>query len=429
MVKVAQELLNLYARREVSTRSGYSKDTVWQKQLEDSFEFEETEDQLKATREIKQDLKSNKPMDRILVGDVGFGKTEVAIRAAFKVVQDGKQIAILVPTTLLAEQHYHLFKNRLKEFPVVVGMLSRFRSKQEQMNTLESLKLGNVDIVIGTHRLLSADVSFKNFGLLIIDEEHRFGVTHKERLKKVRENVDILSMSATPIPRTLHMALSNLRDISVLAKPPKGRKPIKTIVNEFNEEEISKALKLELARSGQVYYLFNNVTGIAKKAIEISALVPGAQIVYAHGQMKENQLEKAMDKFYSRQADILVCTTIIGSGLDMPNVNTIIIENVQRFGLAEIHQLRGRVGRSSREAYAHLLYPKNYLPEGQALERLLAISESKELGAGFALAKKDLEIRGAGNLLGVAQHGNISLVGYILYIQLLSQQIEKLKAK
>lgn len=427
VVKVAQDLLNLYARREISSRRGYSKDTVWQKQLEDSFEFEETDDQLKAIDEIKQDLKSNKPMDRILVGDVGFGKTEVAIRAAFKVVQDGKQVAILVPTTLLAEQHYHLFKNRLKEFPVQVGMLSRFRSKNEQRNTLERLKSGNVDIVIGTHRLLSADVTFKNLGLLVIDEEHRFGVTHKERLKKMREDVDILSMSATPIPRTLHMALSNLRDISVLAKPPKGRKPIKTIVNEFNEEEIKRALKLELSRHGQVYYLFNNVVGIAKKTMEISALVPDAQIVYAHGQMKENALETAMDKFYSRRANILVCTTIIGSGLDMPNVNTIIIENVQKFGLAEIHQLRGRVGRSAREAYAHLLYPKNYLPEGQTLERLLAISESKELGAGFVLAKKDLEIRGAGNLLGVAQHGNISLVGYTLYIQLLSQQIEKLK--
>ena len=429
VVKVAQDLLNLYARREISTRRGYSKDTVWQRQLEDSFEFVETDDQKKSIEEIKQDLKNNKPMDRILVGDVGFGKTEVAIRAAFKVVADGKQVAVLVPTTLLAQQHYHLFKNRLKEFPVQVDMLSRFRERQDQRKTLDNLKSGNVDIVIGTHRLLSSDVDFKNLGLLIVDEEHRFGVIHKERLKKKREEVDILSMSATPIPRTLHMALSNLRDISTLAKPPKGRKPIKTFVGELNEDGIKEAIKTELKRDGQVYYLFNNVGAIAKKAVEISALVPSAKIVYAHGQMKEAELEVAMDKFYSRKADVLVCTTIIGSGLDMPNVNTIVIENVQKFGLAEIHQLRGRVGRSDREAHAFLYYPKDYLPAGDVQERLMAIERSKDLGSGFALAKKDLEIRGAGNLLGVAQHGNIALVGYQIYIQLLSQQIEKLKTK
>ena len=438
VVKVAQDLLNLYARREISTRQGYSKDTAWQRQLEDSFEFEETDDQIKAIKEIKQDLKNNKPMDRILVGDVGFGKTEVAIRAAFKVVQDGKQVAILVPTTLLAEQHFHLFKNRLKEFPVRVGMLSRFRERQDQTKTLHNLKSGNVDIVIGTHRLLSADVDFKNLGLLIIDEEHRFGVTHKERLKRKREEVDILSMSATPIPRTLHMALSNLRDISTLTKPPRGRKPIKTFIGEFNEDGVRKAINYELKRGGQVYYLFNNVDGSSKKSIEIAALVPSAKIVYAHGRMdktiqnskgKSQNLESTMDEFYSGKADVLVCTTIIGSGLDMPNVNTIIIENVQKFGLAEIHQLRGRVGRSDREAYAFLYYPKGYLPVGDVQERLRAIESAKDLGAGFALAKKDLEIRGAGNLLGVAQHGNIALVGYQIYVQLLSQQIEKLKKK
>lgn len=429
VVKVAQDLLNLYARREIVTRRGYSKDTAWQRQLEDSFEFEETDDQIKAIKEIKQDLKNNKPMDRILVGDVGFGKTEVAIRAAFKVVQDGKQVAVLVPTTLLAQQHFHLFKNRLKEFPVMVGILSRFRERQDQTRTLENLKSGNVDIVIGTHRLLSADVDFKNLGLLIVDEEHRFGVTHKERLKKKREEVDILSMSATPIPRTLHMALSNLRDISTLTKPPKGRKPIETFIGEFNEDGIRKAINSELKRGGQVYYLFNNVDGISKKSIEIAALATSAKIVYAHGQMKDSQLEVVMDKFYSRRADVLVCTTIIGSGLDMPNVNTIIIENVQKFGLSEIHQLRGRVGRSDREAYAFLYYPKGYLPVGDVQERLRAIESAKDLGAGFALAKKDLEIRGAGNLLGVAQHGNIALVGYQIYVQLLSQQIEQLKKR
>ena len=367
-------------------------------------------------------------MGRVLVGDVGFGKTEVAIRAAFKVVQDSRQVAVLVPTTILAEQHYHLFKNRLQEFPVQVEMLSRFREKDEQERILEKLKNGNVDIVIGTHRLLSSDVVFRDLGLFIIDEEHRFGVSHKEKLKNLRTTLDVLSMSATPIPRTLHMALTSLRDISRLQQPPVGRKPIETHIKELDEKQIERAIKAEIDRGGQIYYLFNNVAGIARKASEVAQLVPKSEVVYAHGQMRPAELEQNMEQFYSGRADVLVCTTIIGSGLDMPNVNTIIIEDVQNFGLAELHQLRGRVGRSERKAYAYLFYPKGYVPVGDVLERFIAIKQASELGSGFQLAKKDLEIRGAGNLLGTAQHGNIALVGFTLYIQLLSQQIEKLKA-
>ena len=446
IVKVARDLLDLYARRELTKRLPAPPDTSWQKALEDSFEFEETHDQIKATSEIKKDLESPKPADRVLVGDVGFGKTEVAIRAAFKVVADSKQVAVLVPTTLLAEQHYHLFRSRLEKFPVKIEMLSRFRSKEQQRRILEKLGSGEVDIVIGTHRLLSSDIDFKNLGLLIIDEEHRFGVAHKEKLKSLRTSVDILSMSATPIPRTLHMTLTNLRDISVLREPPAGRQPIETFIGEFDEEKVREAILREIHRGGsahrslgeggQVYYVYNSVATIAKKAAEVASLVPEAKVVFAHGQMDKriqsaelriNNLEGVMEEFYSGRANVLVCTTIIGSGLDMPNVNTIIIENAQRFGLADLHQLRGRVGRSSRKAYALLFYPKGYVPVGDALERLISIASAKELGAGFALAKKDLEIRGAGNLLGTAQHGNISLVGFELYLQLLSQQIEKLK--
>lgn len=427
IIKAAQDLLNLYAEREISSRPKYSADTSWQKQLGDSFEYEETEDQIKSTEEIKGDLQGGRPMDRILVGDVGFGKTEVAVRACFKVVQEGKQVAVLVPTTLLAEQHLHIFKNRLEQFPVVIEMLSRFRGEREQKEILEELKVGKIDIVIGTHRLLSGDVKFKDLGLLIVDEEHRFGVTHKERFKSLRTNVDVLSMTATPIPRTLHMALTRLRDISVLKQAPPGRKPIETFVGEFDSEKIKSAIESEIARGGQVYYLFNNVVGIARKASEVSSLVPNVKIVYAHGQMRGAELEEAMEQFYSGKTDVLVCTTIIGSGLDMPNVNTILIENVQKFGLAEMYQLRGRVGRSERKAYAYLFYPRGYVPAGDVLERLMAIGSASELGSGFKLAKKDLEIRGAGNLLGTAQHGNISLVGFELYIQLLSQAVERLK--
>ena len=428
IVQVAKDLLNLYARREITKRIPYSADTPWQKPLEDSFEFAETDDQLKATQEIKNDLESKKPMDRILVGDVGFGKTEVAVRTTFKVVQEGKQVALLAPTTILVEQHSHLFSERLKRFPVTLETLSRFREKKAQEKIIENLKNGAIDVVIGTHRLLSNDIEFKNLGLIIIDEEHRFGVRHKEKLKKLRADVDVLSMSATPIPRSLHMALTKLRDVSVLEEPPVGRKPIATLVSEFNEEKIKNALNSEVTRGGQVYYVFNAVKRIAKKAFEVSSLVPKSRVVFAHGQMHETELSATMEKFYSGKADILVCTTIIGSGLDMPNVNTIIIENAQKFGLADLHQLRGRVGRSERQAYAYLFYPKGYVPGGNVLERLATIAGSTELGAGFKIAKKDLEIRGAGNLLGTAQSGNIALVGFELYLQLLSQAIEKMKS-
>ena len=427
IVDIAKDLLILYAKRETSTRPKYAADTPWQKQLEDSFEFKETEDQAKTISEIKKDLESPKPMDRLLVGDVGFGKTEVAIRTAFKVAQEGKQVAIMVPTTILAEQHYHLFKNRLSQFPVEVEMLSRFKNEREQKKIIANLKIGRVDIIIGTHRLLSRDVEFKNLGLVIIDEEHRFGVAAKEKMKQLRTEIDILSMSATPIPRTLHMALTKIRDVSTLDTPPPNRLPIDTFVGDYDLEKVKIALEEEINRGGQVYYLFNNVAGIAGRTLQIQKLIPSAKVIYAHGQMNEKDLEGAMETFYSVKADILVCTTIIGSGLDMPNVNTIIIENSQKFGLADLYQLRGRVGRSERQAHAFLFYPKGYVPEGDALERLSTMAQAQELGVGFKIATKDLEIRGAGNLLGVEQSGSIALVGFELYIQLLSQSVEQLK--
>jgi len=427
IVDIAKELLKLYASRETIRRPSYGPDTPWQKQLEDSFQFQETNDQIQAIAEIKKDLEGEKPMDRLLIGDVGFGKTEVSIRTAFKVAQEGKQAAILVPTTVLAEQHYYLFKERLAEFPVEVEMLSRFRDEREQKKIVARLQSGNIDIVIGTHRLLSKDIEFKNLGLLIIDEEHRFGVAAKEKLKQLRTEVDILSMSATPIPRTLHMALTKIRNVSILNTPPLGRLPIQTVVGGYNLEEVKRSLEEELTRGGQVYYLFNNVAGIAGRALQIQKLVPDAKVVFGHGRMDERELESVMGRFYSGEADILVCTTIIGSGLDMPNVNTIIIENSQKFGLADLYQLRGRVGRSEKQAYAYLYYPKDFVPEGDVLERLSTMVEATELGSGFKIATKDLEIRGAGNLLGTAQHGNIALVGFELYIQLLSQAVEQLQ--
>ena len=427
VVDIAKDLLNLYASRENAFRPSYGKDTPWQKQLEDSFEFQETEDQERAISEIKKDLESQRPMDRLLIGDVGFGKTEIAIRTAFKVAQEGKQVAIMVPTTVLAEQHYHLFKDRLAEFPVKVDMLSRFRDEGEQKKIIAALGVGNIDIVIGTHRLLSKDVQFKDLGLLVIDEEHRFGVAAKEKLKQLRVGVDILSMSATPIPRTLHMALTKIRNVSTINSPPAGRVPIKTFVGGYDLEKVKKSLETEIRRGGQVYYVYNNVAGLAGKALQIKKLVPKGKIVFAHGQMVGKELWSAMERFYSGEADILVCTTIIGSGLDMPNVNTIIIENAQKFGLADLYQLRGRVGRSDRQAYAYLYHPKGVVPKGDVLERLSTMAQATDLGSGFKIATKDLEIRGAGNLLGTQQSGNISLVGFELYIQLLAQEVEKLK--
>lgn len=427
VIAVAKDLLEVYAKRELVKRKPYLHDNLWQKQLEDSFEYHETSDQLTAISEIKKDLEKERPMDRLLVGDVGFGKTEVAIRAAFKVATSGLQVAVLVPTTILAEQHYHLFKDRLKTFPIQVAQLSRFVSKEAQKETVKKLSEGQIDIVIGTHRILSQDVKFNNLGLLIIDEEHRFGVIQKEKLKKLRTELDVLSLSATPIPRTLHMSLTKIRDISLLAEAPLGRLPIETKVEEYKLDEVKTAIEKEIARGGQAFYLSNRIATIQAKTKQIQDLVPTAKVAYAHGRMDEHRIEKIMDQFLARKIDVLVCTSIIGSGLDIPNVNTILIENSHKFGLADLYQLRGRVGRGEREAFAYLFYPKNYRPEGASAMRLLAISQAKELGSGFKIAKEDLEIRGAGNLLGADQSGNISLVGFELYIQLLTQAVEQLK--
>lgn len=427
VINVAKELLNLYALRETVQRLPYQADSVWQRQLEDSFEFQETPDQVRSIDEIKKDLEGNRPMDRLLVGDVGFGKTEVAIRTAFKVIQGDRQVAVLVPTTILAEQHFHLFKDRFKDFPVRVEILSRFLNKDTQSKIISDVENGRVDVVIGTHRLLSRDVKFSNLGLAIIDEEHRFGVSQKEKFKQIRANVDVLSLSATPIPRSLQMALSKIHEISILSVPPVGRLPIETHVEEFSWEKAQVAIEDEISRNGQVFYLANRIATIAARAAKLKELLPGVKIEYAHGQMEEGQLAKIMDRFYSSETQVLVCTTIIGSGLDMPNVNTILIENSQKFGLADLYQLRGRVGRGERAAFAYLFYPQKYRPEGAAAERLLAISAASELGSGFKIASRDLEIRGAGNLLGTAQSGNIALVGFELYIQLLAQAVEQLR--
>ena len=352
VIEVAKELLEVYAARELVKRKPYQHDSAWQKHLEDSFEYHETTDQLQAINEIKKDLEGTRPMDRLLVGDVGFGKTEVAIRAAFKVAASGFQVAVLVPTTILAEQHFHLFKDRLKDFPLKVAHLSRFVENEEQKKIIKELENGSIDIVIGTHRILSKDINFKNIGLLIIDEEHRFGVIQKEKLKKLRAELDVLSLSATPIPRTLHMSLTKIRDISLLATPPLGRLPIETKVEEYNLDEVKIAIKKELVRNGQVFYLSNRIDTIQAKTKQINDLVPKARVAFAHGQMHEDKIEKVMDLFFDSKIDVLVCTSIIGSGLDIPNVNTIIIENSHKFGLADLYQLRGRVGRVEREAFA-----------------------------------------------------------------------------
>ncbi|MCL5411941.1 MAG: DEAD/DEAH box helicase [Patescibacteria group bacterium] len=429
VINIAKDLLAIYAVRETAYRPPFSKDTLWQKQLEESFEFQLTEDQERALKEIKEDLEKNMPMDRLLVGDVGFGKTELAVRAAFKVVQDGYQVAILVPTTILAEQHLHVFRERLEDFPVRIATLSKFKSAENQKEIIKNLQEGRVDIVIGTHRLLSQAIEFKSLGLVVIDEEHRFGVVQKEKFKRVRSQVDVLSLSATPIPRTLHMALTKIRAISVLYSPPKGRVPIETFVGETQEGILREAVLKETALRGQVYYVHNRVRNILDQVRQLRELFPELIIDFAHGQMKETLLDKVIDRFLNKQIDILVCTNIIGSGLDVPNANTIIVNDAQRFGLADLHQLRGRVGRSDKKAYAYFLYPKQYLPKGKSLERLLAIREASALGSGFVLAAKDLEIRGAGNLLGKEQHGNVSLVGFELYCQLLTRAVENLKSR
>jgi len=425
---VADELLKVYALREARPGIAFAPDTAWQQELEASFPFEETPDQVAALAEIKADMESDRPMDRLLCGDVGFGKTELALRAAFKAAMSGKQVALLAPTTVLAQQHFHVFRERLAKFPVVVEMLSRFVDDETQARTIESIKAGQVDIVVGTHRLLQRDVRFKRLGLLIVDEEHRFGVMQKERLKKLRTQLDVLSLSATPIPRTLHMAVGGIRDMSVIQTPPEERQPIKTYVTADDDELVGEAITRELQRGGQVYYVHNRVRTIQKAAERIRRLVPKARVAVGHGQMGEDELANVMVDFESAKYDVLVCTTIIESGLDIPNVNTIIVERSDRFGLAQLYQLRGRVGRSGRRAYAYFLYdPRRSLTE-QADKRLDVISGLHELGQGFKIALRDLEIRGAGNLLGTEQHGAIAAVGFEMYLQMLQGAVTKMRS-
>jgi transcription-repair coupling factor (superfamily II helicase) len=425
---VAEDLLKIYSLREARPGIAFAPDTAWQQELEASFPYEETPDQVAALAEIKADMESDRPMDRLLCGDVGFGKTELALRAAFKAAMSGKQVAVLAPTTVLAQQHFHVFSERLKNFPVVVEMLSRFVDDEAAARTVEGLKSGHVDIVVGTHRLLQRDVRFKRLGLLVIDEEHRFGVMQKERLKKLRTQLDVLSLSATPIPRTLHMAVGGIRDMSVIQTPPEERQPIKTYVTAEDDELITEAIGRELQRGGQVYFVHNRVRTIQKAAERVQDLVPKARVAVGHGQMSEDELAKVMVDFESGKFDVLVCTTIIESGLDIPNVNTILVERSDRFGLAQLYQLRGRVGRSGRRAYAYFLYdPRRSLTE-QADKRLDVISGLHELGQGFKIALRDLEIRGAGNLLGTEQHGAIAAVGFEMYLQMLQSAVNKLRS-
>jgi len=425
--EMAQELLRINAARAIAEGHEHGSDTVWQQELEDSFPFIETPDQARAIVEVKTDMETTRPMDRLICGDVGYGKTEIALRAAFKSVNDGLQVAMLVPTTVLAQQHYATFSERLSPFPVKIEVLSRFRTPKEQQEVIEGLKDGSVDIVIGTHRLLQKDVRFKNLGLAVVDEEQRFGVSHKERLKQLRQQVDVLTLSATPIPRTLNMALAGIRDLSTMDSAPEARLPVKTFVSEYSEDVIKEAILREMERGGQVFYLHNRVRTINQAAAEINKLVPQARIMVGHGQMAETELEDVMVGFANGDADILVCTTIIESGLDMPNVNTLILERADRFGLAQLYQLRGRVGRSEHRAYAYLLVPRGRRITEAADHRLQAILEASELGAGFRIAMRDLEIRGAGNILGASQSGHIQEVGLDLYTQLLNEAVRELE--
>ena len=424
--EIAAELIRLYATRETVAGHSFSPDAGWQRDLEDSFPYVETPDQLRAADEVKNDMESSKPMDRLICGDVGYGKTEVALRAAFKAVNEGMQVAVLVPTTVLAQQHYATFAERLAPYPVKVEVLSRFRTNSEQAEVVGAAKSGAVDIVIGTHRILQKDVGFNNLGLVIVDEEHRFGVAHKERLKQMRAEVDVLTLTATPIPRTLHMALAGVRDMSVIHTPPEARLPVKTFVSEDSGDLVREAILRELERDGQVFFLHNRVRTIQQVTEELQKLVPEARFIIGHGQMPESELEDVMVSFANREADVLVCTTIIESGLDMPNVNTIIIDRADRFGLAQLYQLRGRVGRGDHRAYAYLLLPDNHEITETASQRIHAILEANELGSGFRIAMRDLEIRGAGNLLGADQSGQIHAVGLNLYSELLSQAVQEL---
>lgn len=424
---IAKELVELYAVRQ--EKEGYvcGPDTVWQKEFEEMFPYEETEDQLSAIEDAKRDMESTRIMDRLICGDVGYGKTEVALRAAFKEVQESRQVAYLAPTTILAQQIYNTFVQRMKEFPVRVELLCRFRSPAQQKKAIEDLKKGQVDVIIGTHRILSKDVQFKNLGLLIVDEEQRFGVTHKEKIKQLKKNVDVLTLTATPIPRTLHMSLIGIRDMSVLEEPPMDRMPIQTYVMEYDEETVREAINRELRRGGQVYYVYNRVTDIADVALRIAKLVPDARVDFAHGQMSERELENVMYSFVNGDIDVLVSTTIIETGLDISNVNTMIIHDSDRYGLSQLYQLRGRIGRSNRTAYAFLMYRKNVMLKETAEKRLAAIREYTDLGSGFKIAMRDLELRGAGNLLGAQQHGHMNAVGYDLYCKMLNEAVKEAK--
>jgi transcription-repair coupling factor (superfamily II helicase) len=426
---IAKELLEIYAKREIAQGHAFSPDSEWQIEIEDAFPYVETDDQLRAIAEVKQDMEKPRPMDRLVCGDVGYGKTEVALRAAFKAVMDGMQVGILAPTTVLAQQHFQTFQERLASYPVKIEMLSRFRTKAQQDQTIQNLADGVTDIVIGTHRLLQEDVKFKNLGLLVIDEEQRFGVKQKEKLKAMRTEVDILTLTATPIPRTLHMSLSGIRDLSTINTPPEERLPVQTFVATYDETLIRKAILRELDRDGQVFYVYNRVAGIEQKANRVRNIVPEARVEVAHGQMSERHLEQIMVNFVAAEFDVLVCTTIIESGLDMPNVNTIIIDRADRMGLAQLYQLRGRVGRGAVQAYAYLLIPDHYQLNDEARKRLEAITEASELGSGFRIAMRDLEIRGAGELLGSKQHGQITAVGFDLYTRLLAQAIRELSGE
>ena len=424
---IAKELVELYAVRQ--EKEGYvcGPDTVWQREFEEMFPYEETEDQLSAIEDAKRDMESTRIMDRLICGDVGYGKTEVALRAAFKEVQESRQVAYLAPTTILAQQIYNTFVQRMKEFPVRVELLCRFRTPAQQKKAIEDLKKGQVDVIIGTHRILSKDVQFKNLGLLIVDEEQRFGVTHKEKIKQLKKDVDVLTLTATPIPRTLHMSLIGIRDMSVLEEPPMDRMPIQTYVMEYDEETVREAINRELRRGGQVYYVYNRVTDIADVALRIAKLVPDARVDFAHGQMSERELENVMYSFVNGDIDVLVSTTIIETGLDISNVNTMIIHDSDRYGLSQLYQLRGRIGRSNRTAYAFLMYRKNVMLKETAGKRLAAIREYTDLGSGFKIAMRDLELRGAGNLLGAQQHGHMNAVGYDLYCKMLNEAVKEAK--
>ena len=427
--QIASKLIQLYAARNATKGFAFSPDTLWQRELEDAFAHVETPDQLQVIEEVKQDMEKPIPMDRVVCGDVGYGKTEIAVRAAFKAIQDGKQVAVLVPTTLLVQQHTKTFAERYSPFPIKLGSLSRFQTDKENKNVLKNLEDGTLDIVIGTHRLLSKDVVFRNLGLVIIDEEQRFGVEHKEHLKALRTNVDVLTLSATPIPRTLEMSLTGIREMSTIATPPESRHPILTYVGAYQPNQVRASIRRELLREGQVFYIHNRVQSITEAASRIQDLVPEARVAIAHGQMNEHELEKIIVDFWNKEYDVLVCTTIVESGLDIPNANTLIVERADLFGLSQLHQLRGRVGRGRERAYAYFLFPDNGSLSDTAHDRLASIAAFTELGSGMQIAMKDLEIRGAGNLLGGEQSGHIAEVGFDLYVRLVGEALSEFKGE